>query len=158
MSEQVNMISFKGDNAVLTLELLSYEYTDMADVSGGNSIVTRVRAATSAFQADLTQIIYPFDLVSLRDKVAILSTMSEGRVDWTIQDGFLMLTADRSRLGHIHWTIELSSLSGRESSTRLFLEINNDQTYLSDLIREIDAVLEVFPVRGNGQTAGIPFA
>lgn len=146
MSEQANTVTIKGDNAALTLEMLRYEYPYTANVPDGNPIFARVCAGTSAFKADFTHTIYPFDLVSLKATLAELYSMSEGEVEWRAAENFLNFTAERNRSGHIWWKIELIQHPDREAYTRLFLEINNDQTYLPYILQEIDAVLEVLTV------------
>ena len=146
MSEQANTVSFRDNNVVVSLEVLHREDPDAVDAHSLNYYVMRVTAEAAGFKADFTNSVYLPELAWLKEKLSEFYLMSEGKVDWIIQEGFLMLTAERSRLGHICWTIELTCPSGRESFTKLLLEINNDQTYLPYLIREIEAVLEVFPV------------
>ncbi len=138
---------YGGDNAQLSLTALRRERSGDTNAYDSDWIVTRCQVAAPGFQADVTESVLLSELVGLRDDLAKMYAELEGRMKWSAREHFLTLTAERNRLGHIYWTIELNQPMGM--AVRLRLEIRSDQTYLPPLLDQIDAILEAFPLVGK---------
>lgn len=136
----------------MTLELLRREFPDVADYWGGNWFVARVSAVAPGFQADFLATVHQQEIVSLQEAVAQLAAALEGRVEWKTVEGFLDFHAARNRLGHIRWTLDLIRPVG--TGNRLTLQLDNDQTYLPELLHQIDNSLEAFSLLGSPVVKG----
>ena len=146
MNSEANTILVAGDAARLTLEMQHREYPESTDYWDANWVVTRFFATAPGFRADFVESVHLSEVISLRKGLAKMHARMEGAVEWKAMDGFLELTAEMDKLGHIHWTIDLIYPAG--VGARLSLELENDQTYLPALLNQIDDILEAFPLLG----------
>jgi hypothetical protein len=149
MNPEAQTIEITDGFAHLTLNVQRRESVDAHDCNwGGAWMVTRLRATTPGFQVDFTASLHLNELVELREQVRQMHSTLQGEAELEAMDGWLDLKAEMDRTGHVHWSVEITHPTGSPGA-RLQFEINNDQTYLPDILNQIDAVLATFFVGGG---------
>ena len=111
-------------------------------------MVTRLLATAPGFRADFTASLNLSELVDLHEQILLMRTTLQGRAELKAWDGWIDLKAELDRTGHVLWSVDIAYPTGSPGA-RLQFEINNDQTYLPDILNQLNTVLETFPVRGR---------
>ena len=134
-----------GDSGKLTMNLFT-TLGFYAKPSNGWAEV-QITAETPGFRADFYESILFWELDGLREDLRRMHTELKGEATWQPVGSFLDLKAVMNKMGHIHWSVELTRLS--ESMATLYFEMNSDQSYLPTLIDQIDAILTATQEHGD---------
>ncbi len=142
------MIEITDGTARLTIEVLARSCPD-SDYWDGNWCVTPIKAILLGFQAAFNGEMELPELQAFYQGLQQLYAELRGAAHLNTRERFLELTAEINSRGHIHWSVRLADTSGSANMARLTFEMRSDQSYLPALLAQIEAVLEMFPVKGQ---------
>ncbi len=140
------MIEITDGTVQLTIEVLARSYPD-SDYWDGNWCVTRIGAVLPGFQAAFNGEMELSELQGFHQDLQRLYSELKGTVRLNTMERDIELMAEMDSQGHIHWKVELTNTSGSANMARLTFEMDSDQSYLPALLAQIEAVLEMFPVK-----------
>lgn len=145
------MIEITDGNAHLTIE--NIEVLERPSLAGeydwSDGVAMTIQTKVRRFQAVFDEVMYLGELHGFHQDLQRLYTELKGGACLKVMEGFLELTAEINSQGHIHWSVRLADTSGSANMARLMFEMHADQSYLPALLAQIEAVLEMFPVKGQ---------
>ena len=124
------------------------QFPDVHDRWDGNWLhVTAQCAQAGAIVAAGGPILDAADLQRFRDELAALAGTTSGTAELHgAEPNIRVLVATSDGLGHLRVRVELTPDSQAQGH---WFEYVIDQSYLPETISQLDAVLELFPVRGR---------
>ena len=117
------------------------------DYWDGNWLGCEISVAVGAFRGTFGEAIRSDELERFLPELVRLYSNLTGSANLEALDGWLNLRLEGDGRGHINVTCRLSDSSGYGSTLDFRLDL--DQTHLPKIIRQIEAVLRVYPVIGR---------
>ena len=154
-SEASAVIEVKDNKSSLTIRVANRLSPVPHDHAGDDLVAVLVEAVVRGFQTDIILVtpgsqgefealLEMQGLRRFREQIARLHRDLSGEIEWSVAGAYLEITAQMGTRGEIDWEISLQypGKSGDFIQFRLW----NDQSYLSALLRQIDAVFAKFPL------------
>jgi hypothetical protein len=144
----VGQVAVRGDRFQLVLRVSAYELPDSEDFDDGNWLVGEVdleAGKTGSFKASHRVALRADELRQFRDDLVPVARSSNGTATLTHMEGQLgcEITLEDGK-GSL--TAFVREHVGSELRVR---DCEIDQSYLAETIRELNTLLENFPVRGE---------
>lgn len=131
----------------LRIEVVSYERPPSGDHFDDNWLVVEISVSAGTFSGRTSASFLTFELVGFSEQLHTLYETLSGEAEFSTLEGQLQLKLNGDGRGHLALSGELAETSGQGS--RLFFNRAIDQTQLHASLRELDAVIRAFPVRGT---------
>ena len=142
-----HVIEIRGDGAFVTLDFHHRAYPEAQDYWDGNWVVTRIQAETQGFKADFTDQVHLGDVVRFYEEVMRMHATLAGEATLAMMEEYLTVTGTLDVRGGLDWSAMLAQPFRRDN--RLQFTFRADQSYLPDLIQQLESVLAAFEVRGR---------
>ena len=142
-----HIIQIRGDGAFVMLDFHHRAYPEAQDYWDGNWVVTRIRAETQGFKVDFTDQVHLGDVVRFYEEVMKMHATLAGEATLAMIEEYLTVTGTLDARGGLHWSAMLAQPFRRDN--RLQFTFRADQSYLPDLIQQLEGVLVAFGVRGR---------
>lgn len=142
-----HIIKIHGDGAFVTLDFHHRAYPEAQDYWDGNWVVTRIQAATQGFNADFTDQVHLGDVVPFYEQVMKMHATLTGEATLAMMEEYLTVTGTLDARGGLDWSAMLSQPFRRDN--RLQFTFRADQSYLPDMIQQLEHVLTEFGVWGR---------
>lgn len=140
-------IEIKGNGVFVRLDFLHRGYPEAHDYWDGNWVVTRIQAEVRGFKADFTDQVHLGDIVRFYEEVLKLNASLTGKATLAMMEEYLVVTGTLDTRGSLDWSVLL--LHPVKRDIQLQFEFGADQSYLPDLIQQLEDVLIEFQVRGR---------
>lgn len=140
-------IEIRGDGAFVSLDFSHRGYPEAHDYWDGNWVVTRIQAEARGFKADFTDQVHLGDIVRFYEEVLKLNTSLKGEAALTMMEEYLVATGTLDARGSLDWSVLL--LHPVKRDIQLQFTFQADQSYLPELIQQLEDVLIEFQIRGR---------
>jgi len=145
MSE--HMIEIRGEGTSVRLDFQQRAYPKAQDYWDGNWVVTRIETEAQGFRADFTDQVHLGDVVRFYEEVMNLHVTFSGEVTLAMMEEYLTVAGRLDARGGLHWSVLIKHPVKR--NTQLQFTFRADQSYLPELIQQLENVLIEFQVRGR---------
>ena len=125
----------------------SYEYAPTGEYHDDNWLAVKVSLSVGAFRGSFQASFLTEEIVLFREGVAALYETLTGIARFIAMENQLFLELSGNGRGNIAIKGEARDQCG--VGNRLEFELNIDQTQLAETMKELDAVIERFPVRAG---------
>ena len=136
-----------GEKTKVEIDVLAREYPNSSDYWDGNWVISNVKVEIPGYYVDFNASLRTDDI---RDFVNDLKSMNRyltGKAILKNLESFIHFEGEMDKLGHIDWSGETCYPAG--SGTVLTFEFVSNQSYLEDLIKELEDITYVYPVIGE---------
>jgi hypothetical protein len=142
-----HLIEILGDGAFVTLNFHHRAYPEAQDYWDRNWVVTRIQVEAREFKADFTDQVHMGDVVRFYEDVIKLHANMSGEATLTMLEEFLTVTGKMDVRGGLDWAATV--LHPRRRDIQLCFTFRADQSYLPELIQQMEKLLTEFGVRGQ---------
>lgn len=139
------LIGDSGSQHVL-IRPLSRSSPGLFDSWDGNWIACEIEIVAGGFRGKCAADMRSEEFHAFMDQVSELDRTVDGAATFTTMEGQLTLSLTAEARGHIKVAGAALDLAGSEN--RLAFSFDVDQTYLSSIVRSLEALLAAFPVVG----------
>ena len=136
-----------GDKTKIEIDILSREYPNSFDYWDGNWLVSNVKIEIPGYYVDFNASLRTDDIRDFVNELKLMNRNLSGKAMMKNLDSFIHFECEIDRLGQINWSGETCYPAG--SGAVLNFTFVSNQSYLHDLIKELDDIIHVFPVIGN---------
>ncbi|QCR31910.1 hypothetical protein [Lysinibacillus sp. SGAir0095] len=136
-----------GEKTKVEIDVLAREYPNSSDYWDGNWVISNVKVEIPGYYVDFNASLRTDDI---RDFVNDLKSMNRyltGKAILKNLESFIHFEGEMDKLGHIDWSGETCYPAG--SGAVLTFEFVSNQSYLEDLIKELEDITYVYPVIGE---------
>jgi hypothetical protein len=141
------IVEIRGAGGQVRIEVLEYERPDATDTNESNRLTCKCSVEVREFACNLNLSLRTHDFVQFRAQLnEALEALAGGVVVNTSEEGF-RLEVIIARGGHADVFGYAQSNRARPSSTVLAFSFESDQSFLSQTNRELEKILQHFPVR-----------
>ena len=140
-------IEIKGGGAFIRLDLSHRGHPEAHDYWDGNWVVARIQAEVQGFKADFTDQVHLGDVIRFYEEVLKLNASLTGAATLAVMEEYLVVIGTLDARGRLDWSVLL--LHPVKRDVQLQFEFQADQSYLPELIQQIEDVLIEFQVRGQ---------
>lgn len=129
----------------IEVTILGYERQPSGDRDDDNWLTVQVSISAGGFRGSFGASFRTVEIVGFRDQLAKLCETLKGRAVFDTIENQLMLQIDGNGLG----SMQVSGEAWDESSVgnQLKFEIRTDQTDVAAALRDVNAVIQAFPIR-----------
>jgi hypothetical protein len=131
----------------VSLEIESRTYPDSADYWDGNWLNARVQFQLGCFRGAYGCHLRAEDFVAFHDQIVILSQKLTGHAVFKTMEEQVAINFEADGQGHISVTGALQDEAGIGNTLQFRFEI--DQTFLEKMLKELQAIVTAFPVKGS---------
>lgn len=136
------------------MDVLKYELPDATDYWDGNWVTTRIHIKAGAFTANYEASLRNVEIATFAHQLPRLHG-EPGTATLASLELWLTLTMERTDTGKVHMS-GIAMNPSRQGTELAFDLPDIDQSFLPAIKEQFDAVLQEFPVRGDGPRLLIP--
>lgn len=136
-----------GEVTKVKIDVLGREYPDCSDYWDGNWVISNVKIDIPGYHADFSASLRTDDISDFLSELRRMNRQLSGKAALKNIDNFVHFEGKMDKAGQIVWSGETCYPAG--SGAILTFEFISDQSYLTDLIRELEDLMHVYPVIGN---------
>lgn len=136
-----------GEKTKVEIDVLAREYPNSSDYWDGNWVISNVKVEIPGYYVDFNASLRTDEI---RDFVNDLKSMNRnltGKAILKNLESIIHFEGEMDKLGHIDWSGETCYPAG--SGAVLTFEFVSNQSYLEDLIKELEDITYVYPVIGE---------
>ena len=141
------IIEIRGEGAFVRLGFSHWASPEAQDYWDGNWVVTRIQAETQGYKANFTDQVHLGDVVRFYEQVMKMNVTLTGEATLAMMEEYLTVTGTLDARGCVNWSAMLAQPFKRDN--RLQFAFHADQSYLPELIQQLEGVLMEFQVRGR---------
>ena len=136
------------NGSTITVTVLGREFPHLQDYWDGNQLSVQVEILLPGYTANFGgTLLRTYELERFASELKQMYSTLKGKSTLQPLEGAISLQAEVNKAGFVFWAGKMIYPSGGVNVLKF--ELINDQTYLPDLIMELDAILEAFPIRGK---------
>ena len=128
----------------IIINVLSRPYSTASDSYSANWLNAHLKALIPGFEVSFDLDILTVNIQSFMHELKKMHKTLTGSAELSAVEGEIHLRGTISKTGHIIWETGLTYPTG--IGAKLSFEFESNQSYLPQLISELDAVLKEFPV------------
>ncbi|MCZ2259936.1 WapI family immunity protein [Sporosarcina sp. G11-34] len=129
------------------IEILSRSYPNSSDYWDVNWIDSKIKAEIPGYLVHFKADLRTDELRDFVNELKLMNRQLKGRAELNNLEGYIYFGCDMNNVGQITWAGEACYPAGYGAV--LNFEFKSNQSYLDSLIKELDAILAVFPVIGK---------
>jgi len=135
------------ENEKVEIEVIGRTHPESTDYWDGNWIDAKLKVEIPGYLVEFVANLRTDELRGFLDELKIMYKTLKGKVELDNMDEYIHFECEINNLGHIRWIGKTCYPPGY--GAELTFEFQSNQSYLEQIIRELDAILAVFPVIGN---------
>ncbi len=135
------------ENEKVVIEVLTRTHPDTTDYWDINWIDTNIKVEIPGYLANFPASLRTDELSDFVQQLNLMNRDLKGKADLDNMDSYIHFECEMDHFGKIKWTGQTCFPAGYGAVLKF--EFHSDQSYLERLIKELDAILDVFPVIGN---------
>lgn len=136
-----------GEKTVIEIDILAREYPNSCDYWDGNWLVSNVKIEIPGYNVNFNASLRADEISEFMKGLMLMHRNLSGEAKLTSLESYIHLEGEIDKLGQIHWFGETCYPAG--SGAVLTFEVDSDQSYLKDLIKELEDISYVYPVIGK---------
>lgn len=136
-----------GDEAKLELDVIGRSHPDCLDYWDGNWITTYLKIDIPGYHVSFPAHLRTDELEMFLDGLKEMNKMLKGKAELNNMDSYLHFECIMDKFGKITWTID--TVYPPAFGAKLHFDFQSDQSYLPNLIKELNEILILFPVIGK---------
>lgn len=129
------------------IEVISRRYPDTTNYWDINWIDSKINVDIPGYVVEFHASLRTDELSDFLNELQLLNKNLKGNATLNNLDKYIHFECEMDRLGKMKWSGETCYPAG--FGAVLNFEFNSDQSYLERLIKELEAVLSVFPIIGK---------
>ena len=135
------------DNEKVEIEVLSRTHPKSTDFWDGNWIDSNIHVEIPGYTAQFMACLRTDELSYFLDGLNTMHKMLKGKAILENLDEYIHFECEMNNLGHIEWKGKTCYPNG--FGAELTFEFKSNQSYLEQIIRDLNRILAVFPVIGK---------
>ena len=136
-----------GDDNYLTVKPLYRPYDQCQDYWDGNWVTSQITIRVGGFYGNITASLRTDEFFHFKEELSKLYAALKGQASFSSMENWLTIQVEGDGLGHFEAQCVVLDEVG--VGNRLHFRLNFDQTELPQIIKNLEEVLHVFPVRGK---------
>ncbi len=136
-----------GEKTKVEIDVLAREYPNSSDYWDGNWVLSNVKVYIPGYYVDFNASLRTDDIRDFFTDLKAMNRNLAGKAILKNLDSFIHLEGEMDKLGHIKWSGETCYPAG--SGAVLTFEFTSNQSYLEDLIKELEKITYEYSVIGN---------
>lgn len=133
----------------LKMTILSRTHPECSDFWEGNWVHSDLSATVGGFSGHVRACLRVDEIKRFRDQFAPLYDALDGVAEFTSLEHWISVKITGDGLGHFNARCELRD--DPSFPNRLIFDLTFDQTMTPSMLRQLDSILDAFPVTGNRQ-------
>ncbi|WP_339147162.1 MULTISPECIES: hypothetical protein [unclassified Sutcliffiella] len=135
-----------GEKTKVEIEVLSREHPDSSDYWDGNWVISNVKVEIPGYYVDFNASLRTDDIRDFVNDLKLMHRHLSGKAILKNLDSFIHFEGVMNKLGHIDWSGETCYPAG--SGAVLTFEFVSNQSYLENLIKELEDIIKIYSVIG----------
>lgn len=136
-----------GDGTKIAIEIIDRKYLDASDFWDGNWINSKINIEIPGYLARFNANLRTDELMTFLNQLKRMDNQMKGKAILENIEDFISLKGEMNGLGNITWTGETCYPLG--TGAILNFEFESDQSFLRNLTKELEEILDRFPVIGK---------
>lgn len=128
------------------ITILSRSHPTSVDFWDGNWVDSNVKIEIPGYSVNFPAHLRTDELSDFLKELKLMAKTLKGKAELNNLDHYIKFECEINSLGHINWKGATCYPSGFGAT--LNFEFHSDQSYLQKVIKELEAILQVFPVIG----------
>lgn len=133
-----------GEKAKVEIDIIAREYPNSFDYWDGNWVISNVKVEIPGYYVDFIASLRTDDIRDFLNDLKLMNKDLSGKAILKNLDSFIYFECEMDKLGHIEWSGETCYPTG--SGAVLSFEFVSNQSYLDDLIKELENIISLYPV------------
>ncbi|WP_110111803.1 hypothetical protein [Bacillus sp. CGMCC 1.16541] len=136
-----------GEEAKIEIDLIHRSYPTSMDYWDGNWVDSRIKVEIPGYVAHFDSYLRTDELQDFFSQLKKMNDTLTGKAALHNLDNYIQIEGEMTKTGMIHWTAETCYPAGYGAV--LTFEFASDQSYLNELIEQLDELLLAYPVVGT---------
>lgn len=136
-----------GEETKVEIDILAREYPHSSDYWDGNWVSSHVIINIPGYYVNFYASLRTDEIRDFVKDLKLMKKHLSGKAKLVNLDTYIHFECEMDKLGHINWSGETCYPAG--SGAVLNFEFVSDQSYLEELIKELDDITYVYPVIGT---------
>jgi hypothetical protein len=137
----------KGEGAKVIIDIKCRNYPDSNDYWDGNWINSDIEASVPGYRVSFNGNLRAEELVFFLRSLKKMNQSLSGFSEFTSIEGVINIRGEINKTGQVEWTGKTTYPVGIGAT--LTFSFVSDQSFLPNLISELELVTKEFPVKGN---------
>ncbi|WP_046173624.1 WapI family immunity protein [Domibacillus indicus] len=136
-----------GQETKIEMNVIERMYSNTVDYWDSNWMRSQLRIEIPGYLVHFEAALRTDELSDFLQQLKKMNEKLKGAASFSAMDGWMDIECSMNALGGLNWQVETCYPAGYGAV--LQFEFESDQSYLNSLIKELEAVLAVFPVTGK---------
>ncbi|TCS81040.1 WapI family immunity protein [Tepidibacillus fermentans] len=136
--------TISGDKSKLGIDVVTRKYPQSDYYLDVNWLTCKINVEIPGYSASFYGEIFADEISGLFNQLKEMSQQNTDYASLEMRENYIRLEAKKDQLGHIQWNV--STTYPPNKGATLTFKMNSDKTYLSELLREMEQVVQKFPV------------
>lgn len=136
-----------GDETTIEVDVLNRNYPNSSDYWDANWVTSKINIKIPGYLVSYDADLRTDELRDFAKEIKLMSKLLKGKATLKNLDNYLQIECEMNKTGKIIWIAETCYPAG--DGAVLKFEFESDQSFLADLIKEMENVLSTFPVIGK---------
>ncbi|MBY0222606.1 hypothetical protein ABZ756_02820 [Mammaliicoccus sciuri] len=136
-----------GEKTVLEIDVLARMYPNSSDYWDGNWLSSNLKIEIPGYTVDFSASLRADEIRDFLNDVKLMHRNLSGKAKLTSLEDYIHLEGEMDKRGHIDWSGETCYPAG--SGAVLTFEFVSNQSYLEEVIKELEDITYVYPVTGK---------
>lgn len=136
-----------GENTLVEIDVLSREYPASTSYWDGNWVQSNVKVEIPGYTANFYASLRTDEIESFLNELRLMYQNLSGTANLRNMDEVIHFECKMNKRGTIHWAGKTCYPAG--SGAELHFEFVSDQSYLIELIRELEEIIVIHPIIGK---------
>ncbi|MBD8028705.1 hypothetical protein H9636_18930 [Ureibacillus sp. Re31] len=136
-----------GEKTKVEIDVLAREYPNSSDYWDGNWVISNVKVEIPGYYVDFNASLRTDEIRDFLNDLKSMNRYLTGKAILKNLESIIHFEGEMDKLGHIDWSGETCYPAG--SGAVLTFEFVSNQSYLEDLIKELEDITYVYPVIGE---------
>jgi hypothetical protein len=136
-----------GEDTQIEIEVIRRKYPNATDYWDINWVDCTVSVNIPGYKAHFSADLTTNEIRDFYSELIRMETNLKGQAKLNNLDGYLDVEGEMNNTGRIIWSAELCYPAGY--GAKLSFDFEADQSFLKELIKQLEQILTVFPVTGK---------
>lgn len=136
-----------GEETTIEIDVLYRNYPNSSDYWDGNWVTSKINIKIPGYFVNYDADLRTDELRDFANEIKLMSKLLKGKATLKNLDNYLQIECEMNKTGKIIWTAETCYPAGYGAVLKF--EFVSDQSFLVDLIKELENISVAFPVIGK---------
>lgn len=139
--------TIKGEQGNIVVDIKRRNYPDSDDYWDGNWLNANITVTVPGYHASFNSDLRAEEIRSFLNDLTHMNQSLNGHAKFHSMEEMIQFDGQINKVGQIEWKGRTTYPAG--TGTTLSFNLFSDQSFLTDLICELEAVVNEFPMEGN---------